>query len=206
MFQADDSTESDMDQLDQVCHDLKQHIATGLLLSDPAEGEALRGNVRERLEVMHLQWEQVAALVTALGQRCAAEVVPVDLLPVAADCVAVAAAARTVRLESDDREHVVRADLALLRRAVANLLDNACRAAGSQGQVVVRVGGDETAGWLEVADEGPGFGEIESGSGHGLAVVRAAVRTGGGRLRIESGPERGTTVRMTFPAALVRVS
>jgi len=206
MFQTSDSTEFGRDQLDEVCHDLKQHIATGLLLSDPTAEAPLKEFARERLEVMHLQWEQVAALVTALGQRCPPEMTSVDLGDIAADCVAISATTGSVELESDGGEHLVRTNAGLLRRAVANLLDNACRAAGHQGQVRVRVGGLETARWIEVSDDGPGFGEIEGGSGHGLAIVREAVRKSGGRLRIESWPDHGTTVRMTFPAALTRVS
>jgi len=64
---------------------------------------------------------------------------------------------------------------------------------------VIRVGtaGDEA--WIQVTDDGPGFGRIEHGTGQGLAVITSAVRACHGRLEITSGPGPGTAVRVTFP-------
>jgi len=56
--------------------------------------------------------------------------------------------------------------------------------------------------WVEVTDDGHGFGQIESGSGHGLSIVSAAVRASNGRLEISSGPGPGTRVRIVMPTRL----
>jgi signal transduction histidine kinase len=71
-----------------------------------------------------------------------------------------------------------------IRRSVGNVVENAVRAAGPRGQVMVteRLDGD----WIRiiVEDDGPGFGRIQSGSGLGLAVTRANLRAIGGSLSI----------------------
>ena len=125
-----------------------------------------------------------------------------DLGDIARVCVNAARATHEVALDLESGEHVVPGDRVLLRRAVGNLLDNACRATPDTGRIVVRVGSSDAGVWIEVTDEGPGFGEITPGSGLGLQVARAAVWASGGRLRIETGPWSGTTIRMSFPVAL----
>jgi signal transduction histidine kinase len=190
------------DQFEKVCHDLKQNIATGLLLSDPAARGNLDASTSRRLEVLHQQWREAAALVAILNDDVGARVSHTDLAEVSRVCVDAARARDEVMLEVTGGEHVVSGDRVLLRRAVSNLLDNACRATPPNGQVTVRVGTQGPEVWVEVADEGPGFGKISSGSGLGLEIARAAVWACGGQLRIDTGPRSGTSIRMTFPAAL----
>jgi signal transduction histidine kinase len=58
---------------------------------------------------------------------------------------------------------------------------------------------------LAVSDDGHGFDLTEASHRArrrlGLASMRDRARTMGGRLHLESGPERGTTVRLTVPVA-----
>jgi len=194
------------DGFDKVCHDLKQSIATGLLLSDPGVTRDVDTGTQRRLALLHQQWEDVAALVGVLNGDLAAQTQHVDVAEIAAACVDAARATRDVVLDVDGRDHMVWGDRVLLRRAVGNLLDNACRATTPADQIVVRVGSHGPETWVEVTDDGPGFGQIPSGTGLGLEVVRAAVWAAGGRLRIETGPRDGTSIRLTFPAALRAVS
>lgn len=194
------------DQFDKVCHDLKQSIATGLLLSDPSVTREVDSGTQRRLELLHQQWEDVAALVGLLNGDLAAQIHHVDVAEVAAACVEGARAVRDVVLDVEGRDHVVWGDRVLLRRAVANLLDNACRATMPGGQVTVHVASEGPETWVEVCDEGPGFGQITAHTGLGLEVVRAAVWASGGRMRIETGPRDGTSIRLIFPAALRAVS
>lgn len=190
------------EQLEEICHDLKQSIATGLLLSDPEAAGDAGGEVRKRLEMLHQQWEDAAALVAILNHEVAAGVERIDLAELAFGCAEPLRAAHAIDIEIGDGEHGVVSDRVLVRRAVGNLLDNACRATPPGGRVQVRVGSDGRHSFVEVADEGPGFGEIASGTGIGLEVVRSAVWRGGGHLRIDTGPRGGTSVRMSFPALL----
>lgn len=104
-------------------------------------------------------------------------------------------------------------DAALLRQAVANLVENALNHGGKQIALRLRPGPV-----LEVEDNGPGIpaGERQSvtrrfhrldrsrstpGTGLGLALVAAAARAHGGALTLEDGPAgRGLLVRLTLAA------
>ena len=107
----------------------------------------------------------------------------------------------------------VRADRARLRRAVANLLDNAGRWSPPGGTVEVRLDGGE----LVVADEGPGIGAGDRahvfdrfyrapearglpGSGLGLAIVRQVAEMHGGSAWVAPHAGRGAEVHLRIPA------
>ncbi len=55
---------------------------------------------------------------------------------------------------------------------------------------------------LEIADDGVGFDPPSATRGYGLANMRERARALGGRLRVESGPGRGTHVRAELPVRL----
>ncbi|HLE44132.1 MAG TPA: ATP-binding protein, partial [Methylomirabilota bacterium] len=115
----------------------------------------------------------------------------------------------------------VSADRDRLVQILINLVDNAVKYTPEGGRVTVsaRPGGD---GRLEVAvaDTGVGIPPTDlpriterfyrvdkarsrelGGTGLGLAIVKHLVLAHGGALGIESTPGRGTTVRVTLPAA-----
>lgn len=89
-----------------------------------------------------------------------------------------------------------------LWRALRNVLENAFRAAGPQGQVQVRTG---TAGGcvvVQVDDDGPGFGNGPSGMAHlGLTIVREIVTEHGGSVTTTGSDLGGGRVRLTLPTA-----
>lgn len=177
-----------------VCHDLRQIIATGLLLSDSAVTQDLEPRARDRLHQLREQLEQAVDLLATIDGAPRGHEDTADLAQLASAC------APTLPVTVTGRGHLVAADPALLRRAVTNLVDNGRRAAGDGGEVHVAVSRQRGQVWVEVRDDGPGFGGIAHGSGVGLDVVRSAVWSGGGRLHIDTGPGAGTSVRMTFPA------
>jgi len=102
-----------------------------------------------------------------------------------------------------------------LKRAFANLIDNACKYGG--GARVILATGKDTAEIL-IEDDGPGIpvAEMESvfapfyrlessrnretgGTGLGLAVARSAVRANGGDIVLTNRPQGGLSARVTLP-------
>ncbi|HEY0693823.1 MAG TPA: HAMP domain-containing sensor histidine kinase [Kribbella sp.] len=179
----------------RLCHDLRQYVAAGLLLSTTAPGREPGG---QPLSLIHQQFEAISELLDAEGRH---RVGVVNLTRLVAECAEVARVTYRAPVVTERSGPVlVLGDQALVRRAVGNMLDNACRAAGSTGTVSVQVEVNDESARVEVHDDGAGFGGISSGTGHGLQVVAAAVRACRGRLEISSGPGVGTSVRLCLPA------
>lgn len=126
--------------------------------------------------------------------------------------------ARGVQLEvvCDDGLAVF-ANRTLIEQALGNLASNAAKHT-QDGAIALRgVAGAD--GWvsLEVADTGPGLAldaqtrAVErfyrsggaEGFGLGLAIATESARAVGGRLELDSEPDRGTTARLVLPAAQV---
>jgi signal transduction histidine kinase len=108
----------------------------------------------------------------------------------------------------------IRGDRHLMSQALANLLDNALKYAGS-GRIELRVFIDNDQAILEVADQGPGISEADRqsvldrfvrlepsrttpGNGLGLSLVRAIARRHDGSVTLEDNAP-GLRVRLKFP-------
>jgi signal transduction histidine kinase len=99
----------------------------------------------------------------------------------------------SVRGMEDAPDHVV----ALVWRVAQEAIRNAVRHANA-GHLRVQVDGDDRQVRLTVSDDGVGFdpgGHARDGS-YGLRGLQSLVEDGGGRVRVESAPGAGTTVRM----------
>ncbi|HEX5617366.1 MAG TPA: ATP-binding protein [Solirubrobacteraceae bacterium] len=103
---------------------------------------------------------------------------------------------------------LIRADATQLRRAIANLIENALRYGGDHPvSVRARVSGGRIL--MRVVDQGPGISPVEQerifmpfygkGSGLGLAIVRGFVEANGGHVRVESLPGQGTSFVIDLP-------
>jgi signal transduction histidine kinase len=185
------------EQLARFCHDLRQYVAAGLALSEPTAHRIEDDTGLDRLSLIHQQFAAIAELLDV--EQTAQRIGGVNLTQLAGECAEVVRATyRAPVIFERAARIVVAGDKTLLRRAIGNLLDNACRAAGSSGHVLIRVGSTEDDAYVEVSDDGPGFGGVTSGTGHGLSVVAGAARACDGRLEITSAPASGTTVRLCF--------
>lgn len=120
----------------------------------------------------------------------------------------------------DGQRIVVDADSARISQVLANLVDNACQATPSGGQVRVELSGTAVRADVVVSDSGPGVPEADrerifarlvrldeardrraGGFGLGLAIARGFARAHGGDLRCEP-PAPGTTgavFRLSLP-------
>ncbi|TDQ83227.1 signal transduction histidine kinase [Dongia mobilis] len=148
----------------------------------------------------------------------------VDARMVAEACIGIVAgrAAEKRQVIGVAAESVVRlyADELALRQIILNLLSNAIKFADVEGRIEVRLGAGSDGGvYLEVADDGIGMDEEEliralrpfeqgvggrrhgeSGTGLGLAIVYRLAEMHGAGFSISSAQNRGTVVRISFPA------
>ena len=110
----------------------------------------------------------------------------------------------------------VTADAELLKVALQNLLINAFQAMGGRGRLVVDIRQVSDKVHIDVVDSGPGilpeaqsrlftpfFTTKARGTGLGLATARRIADAHRGEIRVVETSPRGTTLRVTLPAAAV---
>ncbi len=129
----------------------------------------------------------------------------------------------TVRTELAAVLPLVKADRELLRRVLANLIDNAAEAMEGSAirrmRVATRVDGDGDAVEIEISDSGQGispedkerlflphFSTKERGTGLGLAIASRIIAEHNGTIRVEDNLPTGTRFVIRFPAAEIPVS
>ena len=192
----------------EVCHDLRQPAAAILALVAAAEAHpGLPDEIRRRLEQIGSEARHISTIVgQAAGDGMTFR--PLD----AGDCAAKvvesvrASTPGTITVVAEAGTTVV-ADASVLRRALGNLLDNAIRAAGPTGTVLVTVGTFGRWVQFDVSDSGPGFGSGPVGiAGLGLGIVEWLAGSHGGDLSLLESPLGGTLARLRIPAARVESS
>ncbi len=188
-----------------------------------ALGERLPAGERARtLAAARAQLRELTVLVGDLVDLSKTEVEAVEVEDVRLDLAAAGALQRArlhapeCRIVLDAEPCLVRAAPARLDRAIANLLDNACKwnpSAPAGGPVEVRVRG----GAVEVRDHGPGIAAEDlprvfdrfyrapaargrPGSGLGLAIVRQMAEAHGGAVHAANDPGGGARLTLELPA------
>jgi two-component system nitrogen regulation sensor histidine kinase NtrY len=129
----------------------------------------------------------------------------------------------TVRTDLAATLPPVKADRELLRRVLANLIDNAAEAMEGSAirrlRVATRVEGDGDAVEVEISDSGTGispedkqrlflphFSTKERGTGLGLAIASRIIAEHHGTIRVEDNLPTGTRFLIRFPAAEIPVA
>lgn len=196
-----------------VSHDLRTPIGRLRLRSDLLEDRPLQAEMQADLDEM----EQMVGSVLAYlkGDTDPEPRRAVDLVALLTTLVDAATdAGQDVAYQGPDRA-VLHARPLALKRAFANLIDNAV-AYGGSARVALQDGPAEVT--VAVADDGPGIPEAElgrvlqpfqriegsrsratGGVGLGLAIAVQAVEREGGRLALINRPGGGLTAEVTLP-------
>ena len=212
-------------------HELRNPLAiirtnVDVALADP---RADPDDLRHTIVVVRRASDRMARLVDDLlalarRQEPILEHEPVDLgaaIVEASDDFVVPAAARAIVLDRAIASGViVIGDRDALKRAVANLLENAVRLAPSGSRIRLATGSEGDRAWIAVADEGPGIApedqahvfdrfwradkaraRADGGTGLGLAIVRQIAESHGGQIRLQSKPGVGSSFVIWLPFA-----
>jgi heavy metal sensor kinase len=209
-------------------HELRNPLAVIQTNAEVAlQEEGVPAEVRTRLEAVRRATDRMRRLVDDLlalarlelasGQR--SEVDLAALVGEVGDELDPLARARGLALEAHAEPGLrVVADRDAVKRALANLLDNAFR--HSPAGAPVRIAAERRNGWavLSVADDGPGLSPVEQelvferfwrsdssrsresgGAGLGLAIVRRIAESHGGEVGVTSSPGAGSTFEIRLP-------
>jgi signal transduction histidine kinase len=129
-----------------------------------------------------------------------------------------AAKGLVLRLQSSEPSTVILGDATLLRQAVVNLVDNAIKYTPTGGTISVGLKSSESEASIVVTDTGIGIAPEDQvrlfekffrirrqetsgvqGTGLGLAIVKSIIERHGGRVRVESALNKGSTFILTLP-------
>lgn len=211
--------------LADVAHELGSPVGrlqVGTSILDARVDESLRpavADVREDVQQMSELIGELLAFTRADLGATAAQVVSVELAPLVAAVLTREAAGATVTVDISAGLRV-RADEALLARALGNLVRNAVRHAGDQAQINLAAAPAPNGGvGLTITDDGPGvpaaalarLGEPfyrpdaartreAGGVGLGLSIVKTTVAAMNGTVRFANRPPRGFEVKIELEA------
>lgn len=211
-----------------AAHQLRTPIAGLKTQTELALRQTPSGEAQATLKQLRNATEQTTRLVNQLLSLARAEpaigrVRPterIDLVQLARDVASEwvpRAIARRIDLGFDEPgvPVSVEGDAFQLREMLNNVLDNAIRYTGPEGQVSVKVGHEGTHPVLAVEDDGPGIPEAErarvferfyrvlgtgvDGCGLGLAIVREIAQQHGAKVKLLAGTSgKGTVVCIVF--------
>jgi signal transduction histidine kinase len=189
-----------------VAHDLRQPVAAILtLVSATTVQPQLPEPARQRLAQIGVEAEwmsQVIAELLAGSGADGAEAEPVDvagLVRAAVDSELLTYTGRIVLRQPDGGPRYVMAASTRLRRAISNVLANATRAAGPDGEVELAERPDREAEVIAITDDGPGPGRVARGHGIGLQIAWQMLTECGGHMEIERLAAGRTRVRILLP-------
>ena len=219
----DDAFRSQRSFAADASHELRNPIAVvqanaDLLLSEPDDPVTVRvraGRIRAASERLARLGDDLLALARLDEQRPRRESVALDRLleDLAGELEGPAAEAGLV-LAVRGEPAAAAVDRMAVRRAVANLVENALRHAPAGSSVRLASGEQGRWAWIAVEDDGPGIdaahrarvfdrfyrvdrarARADGGSGLGLAIVREVARAHGGDVRLHSEPGQRRALR-----------
>jgi signal transduction histidine kinase len=199
-------------QLRALFHDLGNHLATFSCLLETVDRESgMSPAARYHVPLMRTQTTRMLDLLReAVDHDLQPERIEVRELIGEIVSMAGARGQATVILHDGDESWLWTYPAALWR-VVANVVDNAVRAAGPGGRVEISVH-DQPPGAMtgpgaviEVVDDGPGFGNAPAGTASlGLAIAVSLARQCEGTVAVGPADPHGVRVRLEFRDLAVR--
>ena len=215
--------------LDNVAHDIRSPMTVirgraQLALQrgdDPTlSKEALAECVEESDKVLRIlnMLMDIAETEAGLSAQNLRQIPVAEITAAVADLYDSVAEEKAIRLKSEATAGLtVKGDPVMLRRALANLVDNALKFTPRGGEVSVTVAKAGAEIVFTVRDSGPGIAKEDlpriwdrfyrsdrsrstHGMGLGLSFVQATAKAHGGRVECESSPGCGATFRVFLPA------
>lgn len=204
-----------------VAHEVRNPLAAinGLveLIRNGSPEDSVHRNYCERIIQSIERINRICQELLTVGNPEPRDVAPVDVNALARETV------ELCRYDTGLRETVVHQDLAAdlppilgdrerLGQVLLNILRNAFQAVRDGGEITVRTRATGQSAQVAVHNTGPPiapevrkqlftlfFTTKQRGTGLGLAVSQQLVRAHGGRILVDSSPERGTTFTIELP-------
>jgi signal transduction histidine kinase len=198
---ADDT---DAAALRALFHDIANHLVTFSCMLEAVDRDfgmsAQFPVARSHVSMMRTQTARMLALLKdSVDQGMQPAVVEVRSLVREVASAANARRLAAVTMDSGG-ERWLRTYPAALFRAVANIVDNAVRAAGENGHVAVALHDGPGTALIEVTDDGPGFGNIESGTASlGLRIAANLIEKCSGQVTVLPARPQGVRAVLEFP-------
>jgi signal transduction histidine kinase len=215
-----------------VSHDLRTPLA---VMSGYVETLMIKKNLsvedqQKYLHIVHDSNENLSKLIDQLFEYSkleAHEIVPQkepfqlsDLIQDILMKFEVIAAQRNIRIYMDAPQNLpmVFADLALVERAISNLLDNSIKYGKENGMIAIKLEETSSSVVINITDDGPGIPEQEQshiferyrrgdrtqtarkGAGLGLAIVKKILEIHNQNIRVLSESGKGATFIFDLPA------
>jgi signal transduction histidine kinase len=190
-------------------HDIRHELGTIIMLASAvAVSDDIGVKSRELIEQLLGETRWLDHLLRQLDEDDDAQPLPsperIRVDELAAEVVAGLRLATSHQVGFSAQPAWAHMDALALWRALRNVLDNACRVAGSRVDVKV----EHEQGWIaiQVDDDGPGFGSGSAGKKAGLAslglgIVHDLISGYGGNLEIRHCELGGARVRILLPTA-----
>jgi two-component system, NtrC family, sensor kinase len=214
-----------------VAHELNNPINNITLTAEMLKEDYRTLGDGERLEMVNDLVEQAARAqrivrnLLDFARESEITTEKLDLSAVLRDATSLAAnqirlSGAKIALDVASNLPAIHGDKQSLIQVFVNLLLNALDAVGKGGHVRIAAEGKHDPGWVKVTvtDDGRGIPAHNlpfifdpffttkprgKGTGLGLSVSLGIVRQHGGDIRVDSTPEKGTTVTVLLPAAMV---
>ncbi|MFO0584568.1 MAG: HAMP domain-containing sensor histidine kinase [Anaeromyxobacter sp.] len=211
---------ADLDELDRLVEDVLAAARLDMANLEAASGQGSRWPIqRAPVDLEAVAREAVGRWGEAHPDRVADLIITPSQSPSGlSQSLPVPGTSQSLSGASESRGAAVQGDAALLRRLVANLVDNAGKYSEAPAPITVRVRVEGGVAVLEVQDRGIGIDAADlprlftpffrtdrsrqrgtGGTGLGLALVKRIADAHGGEVSVASEVGKGTTVTVRLP-------